>query len=332
MLPSYASVPIHFVLELLLAVPRQERHIGLCSSAGISPALLGEPSALVTNSQFAHLYRLLAGELDDELPGMFSRPVRGGTLKLLCLSMLEADSLRVALYRLSRFLRLVVDDFVIDVAVDSDVVRVSLVPTAEIVSVRVFTQEILLKVIHGVTSWLAGKKLPLEKIDFSYPEPLHASAYAYFYPGPACFDQAQAALYFRTKDLDVPIRRNKRALNEFLMQAPAGWLFVSSMERIFSNRVRALLETRLAEQTPIDEVAERLHCSIRTLTRRLHAEGTSFQAIKDELRRDMAIQLLTGSTMPVALIGSKVGFDDATIFYRAFKKWTGSPPGAYRTK
>jgi AraC-like DNA-binding protein len=294
--------------------------------------LLNESSALITISQFSNLYRLIASELDDELPGMFSRRVRGGTLKLTCLSMLEASSLRVALYRLSRFLRVVVDEFVVDVTVECDIVRVDLIPAAESVCNRIFSQEILLKVIHGVTSWLAGKKLPLEKADFCYPEPLHVETYTYLFPGPARFDQAQTALYFRVKDLDAPIRRNKRTLNEFLVRAPADWLFVSSAERVVSHRVREFLESRLEEPIPIDEVADKLHCSIRTLSRWLHAEGTSFQTIKDEMRRDMAIQLLTKSDMAVALIGSKVGFEDATIFYRAFKKWTGSTPGAYRTK
>jgi AraC-like DNA-binding protein len=73
-----------------------------------------------------------------------------------------------------------------------------------------------------------------------------------------------------------------------------------------------------------------MHTSVRNLSRKLRNEGTSFQAIKDELRRDVAIQLLTKTDKPIAVIGADLGFDSPTTFHRAFKAWTGSTPGAYR--
>lgn len=325
-----ATVPIDFVRNLLAAAPDRERHAAYLASAGIVPALLDESSARVTTHQFSSLYRLLARELDDEMPGMFSRPVRGGALKLICLSMLESANLRVALYRLSCFLRLLIDDTRIDIALHRDVVCVALVPVQGAPSARVFAQEMLLRVIHGITSWLAGRPLPLERADFCYPAPVHASVYTYLFPGPAFFDQTRTALYFRVGNLDVPTRRNKRTLTEFLKRAPEDWLFSSSAERVIGHRVREYLENHLEHSTPIDEVANALHCSIRTLSRRLRIEGTTYQAIKDELQRDVAIQLLTKTTTPITVIGMRIGFDDPTTFYRAFKKWTGSTPGAYR--
>ena len=83
-------------------------------------------------------------------------------------------------------------------------------------------------------------------------------------------------------------------------------------------------------QKGLGQYTNALHFSVRTLARKLQAEGTSFQAIKDELRRDVAIQLLTQSRLAVAQIGLRVGFEDATCFQRAFRQWTGSAPGAYR--
>ena len=82
----------------------------------------------------------------------------------------------------------------------------------------------------------------------------------------------------------------------------------------------------------MQEFSGSIHFSVRTLARKLQAEGTSFQAIKDELRRDVAIQLLTQSRLAVAQIGQRVGFEDATCFQRAFRQWTGSAPGAYRRR
>jgi AraC-like DNA-binding protein len=69
---------------------------------------------------------------------------------------------------------------------------------------------------------------------------------------------------------------------------------------------------------------------VRTLCRRLAAEATTFQAIKDEVRRDIAIQRLTRSGDAIAEIAYDVGFDNPTAFHRAFRHWTGSTPNTYR--
>ena len=71
---------------------------------------------------------------------------------------------------------------------------------------------------------------------------------------------------------------------------------------------------------------------ISTLQRQLAEEGTTFQAVKDDLRRDIAIQRLSGSVVPLSTLATELGFSDSATFQRAFKVWTGSPPGAYRPK
>ena len=183
-----------------------------------------------------------------------------------------------------------------------------------------------------MTSWLAARKVPLARIDLAYSRPEHAAGYVYLYPGPSHFAQAVTALYFEVEQLGSPIRQDKRSLAEFLGRAPADWLFLSSAERIVNHRVREHLEKQLHESTTIADAVNALHMSVRTLSRRLDDEGTTFQAIKDELRRDVAIQRLTKTNIPIAVIGAEIGFDDPTTFHRAFKKWTGSTPGAYRPK
>lgn len=326
------TVPIGFIHDLLAAVKDPVKRRGLIGKVGIAPVLLEEGSARVTAEQFSTLYRLVARELDDELPGMLSRPARGGAFKLLCLSMLESANLRIAVYRLSRFMRLICDDFSVELTQQGELVRVAMVPAEGAPAITVFAQEVMLKLIHGVVSWLAGRKMHLARVDFCYSRPEHASVYAFLYPGPANFDQAQTALYFESKDLDAPVRQSKKTLTDFLWRAPADWLFVSFSEHIVSHHVREYLEKHLDSPTSITEVAKALHFSVRTLFRRLDAEGATFQAIKDELRRDVAIQRLTKTDTPIAVIGAEIGFDDPTTFHRAFKKWTGSTPGAYRPK
>lgn len=330
---SSTTLSIQFIHSLLdgVALDPQRRAEHL-RRQGIPLELLEESGARVTTDQFAGLYRLLARELDDETPGMFSRPLRGGTLKFLCLSVLESANLIAALYRFTQFFRLLLDDLAFELDNRDGLVRLALIPRTEAVRQNQLAQEMMLKLVHGIASWLAGRKMPLARVDFTYSRPAHVSEYVFLYPGPAFFDQPLTALYFEVAQLQTPIRQDKHSLSEFLARAPADWMFVSVAERIISHRVREHLEKRLEQNTGIEEVARALHFSLRTLSRRLAEEGTSFQAIKDELRRDVAIQRLSKTRIPVAVIGSQIGFDDPTTFHRAFKKWTGSPPGAYRRR
>jgi AraC-like DNA-binding protein len=328
--PPASTVPIGFVRALLkgpaLDYARRDR---LLQASGIPPALLDEDGARVTTEQFAALYQSLARELDDELPGMFARPARAGTFKFLCLSVLEARNLRTALYRFTRFFHLFLDELGFELSRQGDFTRVALVPRLA-TPPNTFAQEILLRLVHGVISWLAGRKMPLVRVDLAFPRPAHAADYGALYPGPAFFDQPVTALHFDNAQLDAPIRQDQKSLAEFMKRAPGDWLFNSFPERLVSHGVREYLHAHLDAPTGIEDAANALHVSVRTLSRRLRDEETSFQAIKDELRRDLAIERLTKTDTPIAVIGAELGFDSPATFHRAFKAWTGSTPGAYR--
>lgn len=328
---QHHTIPISFIHRLLanLQAPAGQQ-LAWVRECGIAPALLEESTARVTGEQFSDLFRRLARELDDELPGMFSRPVPGGTLKLMCLAMLSSPNLRVALYRFTRFFRLIVDDLRVELSQEGDDTRLALQPTRPDAAANTFGQEIVLKLIHGIASWMAGRKLPLSRVDFTYDRPEHVSDYVFLYPGPAHFQQPLTAVYFATAELDKPLRQDKQSLNTFLRRAPEDWLFVSDTERIISHRIREHLSLAPDKAQSVEDVAAQLYLSVRTLSRRLRQEGTSFQLIKDELRRDLAVHALTKSREPIIHIAERLGFDDVTTFHRAFRKWTGSTPGSYR--
>jgi AraC-like DNA-binding protein len=243
---------------------------------------------------------------------------------------LEARNVRTALYRFTRFFHLSLDDIGFEMSRQDTLTRVALVPRVPSAAANTFAQEILLRLVHGVISWLAGKKMPLERIELAFPRPAHAADYGMLYPGPAYFDQSVTALYFATALLDGPIRQDQRSLAEFMRRAPGDWLFNSFPERLISHGVREHLQAHLSVATGIEDVAKAMHVSVRTLSRRLRDEDSRFQAIKDELRRDVAIERLTKTDTPIAVIGAELGFDSPTTFHRAFKTWTGSTPGAYR--
>jgi AraC-like DNA-binding protein len=99
--------------------------------------------------------------------------------------------------------------------------------------------------------------------------------------------------------------------------------------------VGAQIRTRLRQLAPhdwpdLDSLARSLCLSATTLQRRLQGEGLSYQRLRDALRRDMAIDWLEQGEHSVAEVAARLGFAEPAAFQRAFKKWTGITPGAYR--
>ncbi|MFL9915283.1 AraC family transcriptional regulator [Paraburkholderia fungorum] len=324
-----ATVPISLVNGVLArADPTVVQR--LAAQSGIPHELLNQPGSRVTQEQFSTLYRLLASELDDEMPGIFSRPLRNGTLKYLCLSLLDAPRLEVAMHRFGQFFHLILDEFRLESQRDGAVCRIELVPNADGPALSVLGRELMLKLVHGVASWLVGQKIPLSEVEFDFPRPPRASDYLYLFPGPVQFGCARTFMSFDVLYLDMRIRQHKADLKRFLARAPEDWIFVSFAEQMICHRVRHYLAGCLPTIPTIEVVAHDLHFSVRTLCRRLSAEGTTFQAIKDEVRRDHAVQRLMRSSDAIGAIAYDVGFDDPTAFHRAFRHWTGSTPQAYR--
>ena len=129
-------------------------------------------------------------------------------------------------------------------------------------------------------------------------------------------------LYGQGQALALLLEESKRALSEATRQMDA--------LRKVTKQVRTFLETHLESDPDIDAAAKVLGYSRRTLTRRLREEATSFLQIKDQLRRSLAQQLLIVKRLPVEAVAERVGFADLKSFHRAFKKWTGTTPLAYR--
>jgi AraC-like DNA-binding protein len=99
----------------------------------------------------------------------------------------------------------------------------------------------------------------------------------------------------------------------------------------FVGRVQSFVADTLRERAPsLRAIARRLHMSPRTLQRRLEAYGTSFHALVDDLRRELALAYLADPRLSLAEISFLVRFSGRSAFHRAFRKWTGRTPLQHR--
>lgn len=146
---------------------------------------------------------------------------------------------------------------------------------------------------------------------------------------PLRFDAMQAALAFPARWLDRSIPNADPLLYRLLgdraavERSRAAPLLHTEVRRA----IRALLASGSCSRTA---VAKRLDLHPRTLVRHLQQSGTTFQALLDDTRAQTARQLLHDTRSPVSRIAAALGYDDATVFTRAFRRWTGRTPREFR--
>lgn len=334
-LPSPSAVTVsarvlHEMLHALRGSRGKDVAAQALASAAIPRSLLHRPGARITRQQYGALYRAIAATLDDEMLGLWSRPIRSGTLKYLMLSLLDAPTVLVALNRFVRFWNLLLDDYRLHLATRNETVGIALLERTPDTEVKPLGHALMMKLVHGIVSWLLGRDVTLLRAEFRFPEPRHVEDYVFMFPGDVGFDAAATGISLAYADCASAFKREKHELWAFLKRAPEDWVFRQAEGGTVAAKARAYLEQTLSRPATIDGLASALHMSVRTLNRRFAEEGTHFQQVKDGLRRDVAVHRLTHSNTPVAALAFDLGFADATGFCRAFRHWTGSSPLEYR--
>lgn len=289
------------------------------------------PLGRVTLEQIVQLYQLAAIETGDEMMGLWSRPIRQRALQHLLTSVRESTSLSSALYRFSTFWNLLLDEYQFELLDADDTTVLRLVPLSDSQPQR-FGHMLILKLAHGILSWLARREVPLEHIAFAFERPAFEEDYAVVFPAPVTFGAPATSIQFAKASLGSVNTRSTDDLDRFLENAPRDWVFTRSQEHTQTLRVRAYLNRTSWEQAHLAGTAKALNMTPRTLIRKLEADGTSFQAIKDGLRRDVAIRRLQIGDASIEAIAQDVGFSSAASFHKAFRRWTGATPSSYRRR
>ncbi len=332
MLKPPATVSMSFVRGMLSGV--QARGIPcepFLLDAQIDPALLHEAHARVTAEQYAAFFKLLVERLDDDGLCFFSRQLKVGTFALVVRSALGAPTLEVAMRRIARTTRLVQDDVELVTRREGALCAWSLQFAGDAPRLQ-FMHEMFLRFYWRILAWLVGGRLPITRFDLAFDRPPDACRYSNVLPGELRFNQPQSAFWFDARALSKPIRRDEAALHAFFDNLAWNLILPRRRDDAWSARVRLYLPNAVPAWPDLAATAQALHMSVSTLQRNLAGEGTTFQALKDELRRDIAISRLHTSTVPLAALAAELGFSDSAAFQRAFKIWTGSPPGAYRKR
>ena len=300
-------------------------------TARIAPQEVANPQARVTAAQFEALNAHAMQELDDEALGWFSRRLPWGSYGMLCRASVTAPNLGVAIKRWCRHHRLLTDDILLSLQVEGGVASVTITEHRDLGAFREFCLVSCLRFLHGYACWAIDSRIPLREAHFPFAAPPHADAYPLMFTGALHYEAAVARYSFDEQYLALPLQRDERALRTMLKRALPLTVLQYRRDRLLGQRVRELLRTpQPVHAATADGLAARLHMSSRTLHRQLLEEGVSLQALKDEVRREQAMDQLRRSSRPIKQVALAVGFRNEKSFSRAFRGWTGSTPGEFR--
>jgi AraC-like DNA-binding protein len=322
------TVSAAFVASALarLSAPARKRVLAAC---GIAPQVLGLPDARVPAAAFGALWLAVAQELDDEFFGLDSRRMKVGSFALLCRALLAHATVGGALREAQRGFNLFFDDVRTELLSDESRARLVLHNRIQPLALRRFADETLLVMLLGLSCWLAGRRVPLRAVAFAWPRPAHAAEYRRMFGAALSFNASATSIEIDAVVLRARTAPTAASLREFLRDAPQSVFLKQVGAEAWVERVRRRLR-RGADWPAADAVAAEWGVSAVTLRRKLAAEGTSWQRVVDELRYDLAVRLLSDRTLSIEQVAASLGYGDARSLHRAFRRWTGAAPGAYR--
>jgi len=319
------ALAIPAVLESLGADPAE-----VLAEAGVDLALFENPNNLIAFAARSRLVALCAartgcphfGLLVGQRHGLYSLGLAGLLVKY-------SPDVGTALRNLVRYTHLHVTGAAFGLTVDGNVAAFSYDIYEPYVEGHDHTGDGAMAAFYNALRELCGPEWKPVEVRFAHRKPADLGPFRRFFRVPLRFDAEQYALRFsaywlnrRLPDTEPELRRILRNQVDML-EAHFG--------DDFPDHVRRVLRTALiAGHARADQVAALFSMHSRSLNRRLDAFGTSFQQLLDEIRYEIARQMLEDSTMELGEIAGLLDYAAPGVFTRAFRRWSGTTPAQWR--
>jgi AraC-like DNA-binding protein len=300
--------------------------------AGLPAGLFDQEAILVSTEELFALYRgLAAASRDPGIALQLGTEHRIERYDPIAIAAVSARSFRDALQRLARFKQLTCPE-ALHVTERGDESRVEFryllaQETEPPLLVDLAFSWVAAIARRGTDGLVNPKRLELRG------RARRREMYEAHFGCPARFDARHNAIVFRRADLDRPFLTHNPELWATVAPQLEAELAQALASRAIGEQVKGILKPLLAGRRPgIEDVAQELRVSRRTLQRRLAEAGTTFQLLMQEARRELARHYLLHSSLALNETAYLLGYEDAHSFFRAFHDWEGSPPGAWRAR
>lgn len=180
--------------------------------------------------------------------------------------------------------------------------------------------------------WITGTEHAPIQVEFSHTAPEEdASEYERIFGCPVLFDQPRDAITLHADFLQLPILDANPEVNKVMLERVEALVTAFEARGDLLKEVKVTIRERLDEgPANLDIVAERLNIKPWTLRRKLRALGCDFSTLMDEVRKNMATDMLSNDNCQISEIAGRLGYSEQSAFNRAFKRWFQSTPLEYR--
>jgi AraC-like DNA-binding protein len=326
------TVPIAYVLLTLeLAAERGVSREAMLDGVGLEPALLEEADARLGLLEYGHLcIRALELTAEPALGYEFGLRNNSTLHGFYGFGVMSQGTLREAIEFAVRFAALRMPGWKLRFFVDGAQAVIEGRETVPFGILRQYAQDMfLVGLLRSFGQFLSSQ----DEIElwFDCPEPPYYARYRDRLP-PTRFSKGTNQIRFPADRLARPLgTRNAVTARLVARECERELALVGQTEDLW-ERVRAAIVNEQRSYPDLEAVARRLYMSSRTLKRRLKMHGTSFQQMLDDARKRDAIRLLEDRTLSVEEVAHRIGYSAPANFLRAFRKWTGTTPGVFRTR
>lgn len=300
----------------------------LLAELPVSAASLGDPATRVPLRVCeAIVARAHALTHEPALAFYLGMQMRVSSHGFLGFAAMTADTVREALELATRFASTRTSAIGLALYVEGDTASLVIEERTPLGALR---ELVVLAILVGI--WQLGQVLTAGPLDGSAECAFPAPAYATALPhgGRLRFDRPAHRLVFSAATLDKKLASADAVATRLAIEQCEREL-AAVVDAGLAGRIRGLLAAR-SDYPAVGALAREPHMSERTLKRKLADRGTTYSAIRDDLRRQRALLLLDNRGLSIGEIATKLGYSELPNFTRAFRKWTGVTPAAYRDR
>lgn len=305
----------------------------LFNEAGLEMAALSDPDSRFPTESVSLLWQLAVARSGNPAIGL-AKPavVRPASFDVVAYTMMSSPHLLGILERVGRYVGIISDAATLTTTEDHEGYRMTLELFGGGQPVPRQRFEFDLMTILSFCRWVTNSDLRPLALELRFPPPADLEPYQDAFKCPLRFNAPANALLFARTDAITPLPTAHPFLAEVHERLATEHLQRLDHKQI-SSRTRAAIVRRLPDGEPQrTEIASALEMNGRTLQRRLQAEGTSFQRLLDETRRELARQYLGQTDVSLADATYLLGFRNKSSFFRASKRWFGTSPRVYRVR
>ena len=177
---------------------------------------------------------------------------------------------------------------------------------------------------------LSEDLLPPIEVTFAHASPSHADVFEQVFGVPVRFGAPHNAIVIHTRMLSHPLRDADPVLHAVLKRLADQELSMLQALSAFPNKVRSAIEAELRDGALLERVADRMCLSPGGLRSRLRQHGATYSELLDAVRKEHARRALRDTQLGIAELAHGLGFAHPPAFHRAFRRWFGVTPSAYR--